>query len=127
MIRLCPGTPQEISNIERMLKFIGNVELKNSDVEGEPLFDKQKVFDSQVFQRSYYIYAKGRSILSPIRIKFVYNMREQTAEIKAAASDVEILNRIILGRKDVTNEVIDKASQSSRNENTEYKFRKQEA
>jgi hypothetical protein len=124
MISLCKGSPQEIGNIERMLKFIGNVELKNSDIEGEPLFDKQKIFDSQIFQRSYYIYAKGRSILSPIKVKFVYNIREQTAEIKAAASDVDILNGIMLGRKDVTNESISKVNID---EVTEIRHAKQQA
>jgi hypothetical protein len=113
MIQLCSGTPREIGNIEKMLKFIGNVELKNSDIEGEPLFDKQKVFDSQVFQRSYFIYPKGRSILSPIRIKFVYNLRDQTAEIKTLANDAKILNTIILGRKESTDETTTEQSRDT--------------
>lgn len=114
MITICHGTPQEISNVERVLKFVGNVELKNSDIEGEPLFDKQKVFDSQVFQRSYFIYAKGRSILSPIKVKFVYNIREGTAELKAPANDADILNKIMLGKKEVINEITEPGTDKSR-------------
>ena len=99
MITLFEGSPQEIINMEKMLKFIGDVEIKDSDIEGEPLFDKQKKFDSMVFQRSYFVYPKGRSILSPLRIKFVYNMRELKAQVKSSGKDAGMLNQVILGKR----------------------------
>lgn len=101
MITLCPGTPQEIANIEKMLKFIGTVELKDTDIEGEPLFGKQqKRFDSMLFQRSYFVYPKGRSFLNPLKIKFVYDMRYMKAYIKTSDDDVRVLNGIMLSQRD---------------------------
>ena len=101
---LLDSTPQAVANIERMLKFIGNVEIRDSDIEGTPLFGQQRVFDSLKFQRSYFVYAKGRSVLSPIKVKFVYDMENMKAQIKTNDKDAGILNSMLLGKKEMVND-----------------------
>lgn len=90
MIEIARDTPKNIANIEHMLLFCGRLDKRK---ESEPLFKEQKKFDSMVFTRPYLLFRhKDKFELDPIKVQFMYNIREDYATICTNTDGIDILN-----------------------------------
>lgn len=90
-VLLQSGTCQEIANYQNMILY-GTRYQELSSGTHKPIFPGQDSYPSATSHITYLVWRKNTPILSPIKLKFIFDVRNDYAEVRTSDSGVRQLN-----------------------------------